>query len=263
VSLLIGDTGRVITGTLKTMNITMATPREVSLGNITLPNTEGTTNQASFTVQQSDLPTFSMNPYAVKYFACIVTSGKAGAATTTVSYRVFKNGTSITTASNSATASQYWTNTHWRWLDVAVGDTLEIRHWTNQTDAILDYCALIIYPTQVFLSNANAILKDVSISSTYNNPALTGSGLRTAIISTTSQIGFQLSNVTASQGNIMLTNSTAINFPACIQHPTLGFMRINLGDISGVQTTNVNNATTIQYQRDALPSQITFREILR
>lgn len=262
-SFLIGDNGKSIHGTFKTFNITMATPKEVSLGTLTLPNAEGSTNQVSFTIQQSDLPTFSMSPYGTKYGACIVTSGKSGATFTTVNYKVFKNGSPLTTANTTHTANQYWTQTHWRWLDVLVGDTLEVRHWANVSDANLDYCALVVYPTQLFLANPNILLKDIEISNIHNLVTLTGNGLRPLNITNTSQIGFQVSSNTTQSGALLLNTSTALTIYSAMQHQTMGFMRTNWLDLNGLATSGVSHATNISYQRNTIPSQITFREMLR
>jgi hypothetical protein len=258
-TLLLGDTGKVAYGTLKTMNIAMAAPREIALGSSILPNVEGTINQVSFTIQQTDLPTFSMDPYSVKYTAVIIASGKVGAASTNVSYRTFKNSVStFTSSTNSHTATQYWTQNHFRWFDVAIGDTIEVRLWSNQTDTTLDYCALMIYPTQLYPSKPSLFLKDVDIPNTSALTTLTGAGVRTTIINTNAQNSYYVS----STGSVGVPNATAVYFYGVMPHPTLGFLRVTNGD-TGLLTNGLTHATQINYQRSAFPAQISFREVLR
>lgn len=268
-TLLIGDMGRVAVGALKTFNISCATPREVSLGTLALPNAEGTTNQVSFTIQDTDLPTITPNPLSVKYVALILTSGKC-TTTATVSYRVFKNGTSLTTSNASGAANQFWTQNHWRWYDIAVGDVLEVRQWSNQTDTTLDYACLMIFPANIILSKIGTILKDLTYTNanTANNPTPTGAGVRGTTISNTGSIHFPigsnavlgLSSSVFAQG---VTSGTPINIPYLHSHVTGTIRVLYGGDISGLTTTGNNSATLISLQKNGIPSTVSFREVLR
>lgn len=268
-TVLWGDTGKIAYGTLKTFNIQCATPREVSLGSITLPNTEGITNQASFTVQQTDLPIITPSPVSMKYVACIITSGRCVTGAN-VNYRIFKNGSSVTTTFGATTANNYWSQNHWRWFDVQAGDVLEVRHWSNQTDTTLDYACLMIYPGNVVLSKINTILKDLTftIGTSSSTPTPTGAGVRTVLISNTGNGNFAVaSNTTIATGNglfgISVTTGTPPTFPAIVSS-SLGIFRVtNGGDASGTATTVNNHATNISIQKNGVPASISFREVLR
>lgn len=268
-TILWGDTGKNAYGPLKTFTFQCATPRETALGTLSLPNAEGTTNQVSYTVQQSDLPSVTPSPVSMKYLACIITSGKCTTAAT-INYRIFKNGTSLTTSNFGGSANQYWTNNHWRWYDIQVGDVLEVRHWSNQTDTTLDYACLMIYPATVVLSKVGTILKDLTYTNatTTSNPTPTGAGVRTISISNTGNLNWSvgsnaslgLSTATYGQG---VTSGTPLIIPFFHSHST-GTIRLNYGgDISGTVTNGANNATLISIQKNGIPATVSFREILR
>lgn len=253
-----GDTGRMVFGALKTFTFSLATPRESSLGVITLPNAEGATDQVSFTVQQSDLPTISPSPVSLKYFAMLVVSGKAGATTSTINYRILKNGTSVVTSSGSHTAGQYWTHNHWRLYDISVGDVLDVRCWSNVSDANIDYAALIIYPASVFVSKTNTILANITLGNTIL-PSLTGPSGRTTSVGT--NYGYVVTPIAT---NASITFTVATNITAMSQTSN-GFIRLNWGEptTSGTTTNTSSSATSTSYQRQNIPSSLSFREILR
>lgn len=272
-AILWGDTGKVAYGSLKTFNF-KCSMREISLGTITLPSTEGTINQISFTIQQSDLPTITPNPLSLKYTPLIISSGKCITAAT-ISYRIFKNGTSLVTSTHNGTANQYWTDSHYRWYDVgvAVGDVLEIRLWSNQTDTNVDYACLMILPSNVVLSKLNAILKDV----TYTNgttanamPKPTGLGLRTVNDDIAPGAGWfpiaKGTSIASSNGltNVSVSSGTPLVFPYLSQDSNGIFRTYYGGDVSPTVTKNGgNSATQMNIIRDGVPDSISFREILR
>jgi hypothetical protein len=239
-TVLWGDTGKVITGPLKTFTFQTATPREVSLGNITLPNAEGTTNQISFTVQQSDLPTITPNPVSMKYAVNIIASGKCVTAAN-VSFRIFKNGVSLATTNTTGTANQFWSQNHWRWYDVAVGDVLEVRIWSNQIDTTLDYSGIMIVPTNVVLSKPNTILKDLTytIGTTANQPNISGAGVRSAVVGNNQSVLIMVANVSnAGLGNtngglsVTVSSGNILTFPYIFSAP-LGVIRALVGGDGG------------------------------
>lgn len=269
-TLLLGDTGKSAYGQLKTFTLQSAVPREISLGTIVLPNAEGTTNQVSFTVQDTDLPTLTPSPVSMKYLACVIASGKCTTAAT-VSYRVIKNGTSITTSSGTGVANQYWAHSHFRWFDVVVGDTLEVRVWSNQTDTNLDYACLMIYPATIVLSKLNTILSNLTytVGTTTNFPNPTGAGLRSVAVASNANTNFCVAPNVTSTGNgtgclgILTTSGTPYIFPAMISN-SFGILRASTGGDGGSTATNsANNATTINIQKQVFPNTISFREVLR
>jgi hypothetical protein len=193
----------------------------------------------------------------MKYNACLVCSGKAGATAATPSYRVLKNGTSIIqTSGASVTASNYWSHTHWRTFDVQIGDVLEVRYWSNTTDANLDFYGLIVYPSQPVISKPNEILKDVTFSNCTNTlPAF-------STTFSTSNSGFFRINF-SSTTSATYDSGGNITIPSMIPLSPYGMFRNSLGDAAVGSTQQYVNATQRQIQRLWYPQTITFREILR
>ncbi|WP_026694073.1 hypothetical protein [Peribacillus kribbensis] len=260
--MILGDTGKQAHGPLKTFNITTATPRETAITSNLLPSAEGTANQVSYTVQNSDLPVITPNPGSMKYTVGVYVSGKAGAAATTINYRIFKNGVSIAQSNHTATAGQYWTSSHFRWADVAPGDLLEVRVWANVADATIDYSAIQIFPYLTYLAKPGSILKDVVISGTNTVINLTGAGVRSVTPPSTQGISINLSNITSARTTIS-TSGTNYLFYAMPVHPTLGMFRVEYGDNGGLSTQSNSSATDIRQFRNFLPTFISFREVLR
>lgn len=254
-TLLWGDTGKVVTGPLKKFTITPGIQREALLGTpLTLPTTEPGTSQVSFTIQTSDLPTVSSNAM-MKYNAVLYVSGKAGASAATLSYRVLKNGTSVVQSSGtSVTASNYWAHTHWRTFDVQVGDVLEVRTWSNTSDANLDFYGLIVFPSQPILYKQNTILKDLDLSGVVNTPNFT---TPTTITFTGNYYLYPYSTTASS-----LALNSAINLPSVILNATYGLFRNQYPEITA-QTAQGVHATQRQIQKVWYPTTISFREILR
>jgi hypothetical protein len=269
-SLLIGDTGKLAYGNLKIFTIQTATPREVSLGTITLPTVEGATDQISFTIQDSDLPTITPNPVSMKYVACVVASGKCVTAAT-VNYRILKNGSSVVSSNSTGVANQFWTHSHFRWFDVVVGDTLDVRMWSNQTDTNLDYACIMIYPASIVLSKINTILSNLTytLGTTTNFPLPTGSGLRSVVLANTASTNFCLIPNLTSVGNgtgclgVNTTIGTIAIIPS-VSSTSFGILRTSTGGDGGSTATNASNSSTnISIQKQAFPNTVTFREVLR
>lgn len=256
-TILWGDTGKASIGSLKTFTITPGTVRETLLGTpLILPTTEPATSQVIYTIQASDIPTIS--PIAqMKCNMTIVCSGKIGAIASIINYRVLKNGISIAQAAGtSATATQFWTHTHWRTFDVVVGDVLEVRYWAVQADVNLDFYGLLAYPSQPMPHKAGTILKDLSFLNTSNG------GSFTTITPTISGLNYYVypnnsSNYTVNHG------STAVVYPAIITPATTGLFRNANADVNGTQTVQVVNATNRTISKQTYPSTISFREVLR
>lgn len=136
-------------GSLRTFMITYATPREELLSTpITLPTTEPTDPQAVFTLQSSDFPTWNIQPYSVKYIACLYAAGRFTTAGT-LYWRMVKNGASVATGTASVSASYYYTVNAW-FLDVQSGDVLGVKLWSSVSDSNYDYKAIFVYPTRFF-----------------------------------------------------------------------------------------------------------------
>ena len=136
-------------GSKKLFTITYATPREsLESTPITLPTSEPTDPQITWTVQESDLPTFSLKPYSVKYIACVYGAGRFPTAGT-LSWRMVKNGASVNTGSSSVSAGYYYTVNAF-FFDVKAGDVLGLKLWSSVSDSNWDYKAIFCYPTRLF-----------------------------------------------------------------------------------------------------------------
>lgn len=256
-SVLTGDSGKSVAGVLKTFNFTYPIPREDLQGTPQiLPTTEPATSQCIYTIQQSDLPTITPTPKSVKWTVGIVTSGKA-ISTATPNYRILKNGASVTTAAGSSVAANnFWALTHWRWLDVQVGDVLEVRLWSTVSDTNYDYSAIFVYPTNVVLTPPNVMTKDVTIvSSNTASPSLTQG------TPSVSNFGSLCVFPTTSTFTAGLGAST-YTLPVYMPHPTQGFCKVVNGDTSA---SGVGNHATSHplYQKNSAPISISFREMLR
>jgi hypothetical protein len=258
-TVLWGDTGKVAYGALKSFTITGATPRETLLGTpLVLPTTEPASGQITWTIQSSDLPTITPNA-PMKFNASLVCGGKVGATAATISYRILLNGTSVVQSSGaSATATQFWGHTHWRTSNVQVGDTIEIRYWSNQTDTNLDFYGLIVYPSQPSIIKLGTILSPLNISSVSNGANFVSAGL--AINNTQA---FVIYPYNSNQG---VTYLVAINFNAIapsLVTAVLYKLSSGSGENASAITQQFVNATQRQYQKQWFPTTISFREILR
>jgi hypothetical protein len=129
---------------------------------VALPTSEPAEAQISYTLASGHMPVWS--PYelehvktAFMYVGGINTTG----ATVTVYYRVLKNGVSIATGSGSVATGNYYTWSHYRFLDVVAGDMLSCKLWASSADVKWDYKAVLVWPTRIgpkgcLLANATA-----------------------------------------------------------------------------------------------------------
>lgn len=270
-TILMGDTGKVALGTLKTFSFEVYMTED-ALGTLPLPNSEGSTNQVAYTIQQAHLPSVNPIPYSMKYIGVILVSGRATTACN-ISYRIFKNGVSIASASVAVASNQYWSWQHNRWYDVQVGDVLEVRMWSNQADSTMDYSCLKVYPANVVLTAPGTLMKDFTVSTTVTggtaNPNPTGLGLRTsASVSNIYSIFTQVSNAgnsTPGVGNgngcIAIGDGNWQAFP-CIMSHSLGSIRLGAGgDTASASSASATHATDLRYFRPIVPSTVTFREL--
>lgn len=258
-----GDTGRIAYGTLKTFNISLATPNETLLGTpvASLPTANPGTPQIALTIGNSDLPTITPNsPISLKYTAILYVGGKnTDAASQTINYQCYKNGVAISgaTGSLSVATNNFWTMLHTRFFDVQVGDVLGVSLWSASANMNYDYYALVVHPTQMNLSNAY-ICKDVSYGGWITAPALTkgspGNGVASNFIfylpgvsSFTTQLNGSL--------NMSVYRFTSNSFYSG---------RLTNGDNS--ITTSTSTSATLRPQSaniNRMPTTISFREILR
>jgi hypothetical protein len=265
VSLLLGETGKAAIGTLKTFNITLATPREDNLAttpaNFTsnLPTTQTLSVGATFTVQSGDLPVISPS-IDTKYAAILIVAGKnTSGGSANVTTQGFKNTVSVatSTALSSIPNNNYWTHSVYRFPDVVVGDVLNVQVWANVANVTYDYCALVIYPTQMQFSKDGTILKDFSLTNWLNPPAFT-KGVSQVANNTQNYVYY------FAGGHSLGTLGTNVTFPVipAISTASLGF-RVQNGDVTSSTGTSSNATNHPHYWRNNVPCTISFREVLR
>ncbi|MEM2263331.1 MAG: hypothetical protein QW160_03835 [Candidatus Bathyarchaeia archaeon] len=230
-------------GSLRLFTINYATPREELLSTpITLPTSEPTDPQAVFTLQSSDFPTWSVNPYSVKYIACLYAAGRFPTAGT-LYWRMVKNGASVNNGNASVSANYYYTVNAW-FLDVAPGDVLGVKLWSTVSDSNYDYKAIFVYPTRFFpfpTLNYKQIYANVKIWNT-DSPTLFPTltlGNPTPWVTNYPCQGY-IENGNATAWNLSLTGS--FSFSCYSPHATFGLWRIwyhgdaNNANAAGVQT---------------------------
>lgn len=258
-----GDTGKIVTGTLKTFNITL-NPNESlisatqNLG--TAAPTGGAAGDVSYTIKASDLPTISPTPISCQYTAHLIVTGQNNSgASGSVNYNLLKNSTAIVSNQSQASiaSANYWTQTHYR-TTVVVGDVLEIQLWGSATGFTLLYAALILYPRMPQLSNVY-ILKDVNF--TLTAPTLTATG-QTPAVAITQGWNVYPTNLT----NTAISSASSFTMPSAnfSDSSRFYFGRAFYDGVSSAGTYTQTHATNHPYYgRCDYPSQITYREILR
>lgn len=267
-SILIGDSGKVGLGPLKTMNITMANPREdnvtinpsASYFSNNLPTTQNASIGATYTIQQSDLPL--VDAMSVKYTAFIVVSGKnTNASSQNVITQGFKNGSSVgTTTTLSVPTNQVWAQTYYRFFDVVVGDILNVQIWAGGSNVTFDYMALMVFPSRIFPNRQGSVLNNVTFSNFQGTTSLVAGNPDGTTMSGSINNQAYYVMITGANTYSIITSGTQ-TFPY-LQIESVGLLRANNGDLTNGVYTNAN-ATVRNYAKLAVPQTITYRELLR
>lgn len=114
-----------------------------------LPVSEPTESQIVYTIQESDLPVSTDKTATMKFTALLYGGGKNnGASVATVSYRILKNGISVTIGNASVAANNYYTISCYQLYDVKAGDVVEIRLWATATTVDYKYKAMGVVVTR-------------------------------------------------------------------------------------------------------------------
>lgn len=257
-TVLLGDTGKVSYGTLKQTSITLPTARETTVS-LTLPTTEPGSPQISYTVQSTDVATFSGNvPQSVQNIPLIFACGRIGAAASVISYRILINGASQVQASLASTASGlYYTINFARYIQVNVGDVVTVSLWSSQADTTFVYHAFTTGWTRMQLTKTGVILKDVVYGAGASFPTLSTAP---APISAGSSQTF---TITVSTTGTTTTGATAGTFPALVQDATNAMGRQFYGDVNNIVQLNTHATNQTNYVRNFMPPSISFREVLR
>jgi len=237
---------------LKTLNITYRTPQETLLATPeTLPTTAPSTPQVSYTVAEADLPTLSFQPYKKVWVAYLVVAGRCPTSAV-VYFNILKNGTSVNTGSTSVSANYFYT-CNCSFYDVAVGDVLAVKLWSNQTDSNWDYKAYQIQVSRLILMNKPRILAPCNFAAFATQPPLT---LGSPSYST---VGLKPYHCDLEQPSI----SSATNFDILYPKDTYGMFRIYYGDYSNLNNAVTRTSSTNRpyYYRNSVPTQIQMRGV--
>lgn len=264
-----GDTGRAVFGSYKTLNMpinsveylfgtTAGAPYASAQALPTASPANGAVGDVSFTISAANLPILSSNINSVTYTAILIVAGKnTDAASQTVTYQCYKNGTSISgaTGSGAVASNTFWTFTHCRFFGVVAGDTIEVKTWATSTNVNYDYIALMIYPTRVIPTKA--LMQNVTM--TLTNPSLS-----VGVPSAAATNGFVFYPFTDLNNFNMNGTGTVQSNALALGSSSFGSMgKIWFGDNSQTSALNTHASNRPYYLRNIYPSQITFREILR
>jgi len=237
---------------LKTLNITLQTPLETLLGTPeTLPTTEPSTPQISYTVADANLPSYNIMPYVKKHVAYLIGAGKFITAGT-IYYRIKKNGASVYNGSVSVPANTYFTINGF-FYDITVGDVLELSLWSSVTNSNWDYKAFSIMVTRLILMNRQRILKPCNFSAVTAYPALTLGN--PAVYST-------YAFYTYFDNDSLIKNLTStFVFSVFSVGNTYGMFRVYMGDnLAAGGAIALTNATyRPYYYQNKVPTQIIMR----
>lgn len=257
-TVLWGDTGKIAYGSLKTTTITLPTARETPITQVTLPTTEPGIPQISYTVQASDLATFSGNiPKSVVHVPFVFATGKIGAASTIINYRILLNGVSQAQGGSvSVAAGLYYTIEQLRYIPVNVGDVITVSLWSSQADTTFNYHAFTTCYTRPQLTKPGTILKDVTYNAT-GFPTLTQAPSPIAVSTQQNFLPYPY------PGNSAGIGSGVSTFGALVQDSTYYMGRANYGDSNNNYQISSHATNQTNYPKNFMPTSISFREILR
>jgi len=215
-----------------------------------LPTSEPAEPQVSYTVQESDLPTLSMNVYSKVWVAWIIVAGYCPSAAT-VYYRMLKNGVSVASGSNSVSAGNYYTRVSY-FYDVKVGDVLGVKLWSSVADSDWRYKAYQIQVTRIIPFEKIRLLMPCSFSGVIQ-PVLT--------LGNPSYISMYwfLYHVDTLNTTVLPNVNVACLFVG----NTYGLYRLNRGDYNHSNSSVIGTSTTYypSYVCNYVPTRIVFRGV--
>lgn len=241
-----------IMSSLKILQITYQTPYENLQGTPTsLPTSEPAVSQIIYTVSVDDLPTLNMGVESKINVALMFAGGRnTDVATRTVYWRMVKNGSSVVNGSFSVSAGYYWTIILY-FIDVAVGDTLELRLWATDTAVNWDYEARQLQYSRIKLLSKYLLLHfsvasvDIQPILALGNPSYSFAGLYIFHY-------VDLSNIITS----------AFDFSPWKQSGTRGLFNLYYGDISTIVARYRTHSTYRPYYYNSyIPTEIRLRAL--
>lgn len=254
-----GSSSGLIVYPEKTINITYTAPRETVLETPeTLASSEPTTASASFTVLNSDLPTFDMALTSVKYTGTLLVGGKNNSASSkTVNYSVSKNGSVVRTGSTSVPAGYYYCLDSYNFFNINVNDVIEAKVWCDST-VDLRYKAFFIQPTRVQTEGNTKHKLITDLNFTYiNNQFSTNNTAPYGIGSCYNSTGNNLYVVRAEDYYSNFNNRGYI--PISIHDKTKGLYILDIGDYALGTILTVNSEAIYKCNKCLLPVQIKYK----
>jgi len=240
----------------KVLEITYQTPYENLQDTPTsLPTSEPTDPQISYTVAESDLPTLSMGVESKVIIALMYAGGKnTDSSSQTVYVRMLKNGSNVYYKSYSVSANYYWTARAY-FHDVAVGDTLSLKLWASSSNVNWDYEARQLQFSRVALFEKYP-LYEFKISGIQKQPQLSQGN--------PSVMGYSQLSLYYYSGD-HITTDTTINLSPWRQHATYKLFRIGEGDSSYANKILIYSRSNWRpyYFQNYVPTKIELRALRR
>jgi hypothetical protein len=198
-----------------------------------------------------------VTPYSQYWLAYLIGGGKAVTAAT-ISARMKKNGSSVATQGNSVAASTYYTYEA-LFLNCAVGDSLQMSLWSNQSDSQWDYQAYCILPTRVVMKSSLPIYVPFNFNTLTGAPALTKGN--PSVFGGSPKYWFVETEDIVPASSIIIT--AAQNFKCLHPAGTYGFGCLCIGDQSNSNGLVIHTSGSYRpyYDQDYYPTSITMREL--
>jgi hypothetical protein len=221
----------------KVLTFTYPDVQETTITPETLPTTEPTDPQIAYTVAQADLVQTSFPLFQRIEVALLNASGQVVTAAT-ISYRMTKNGVSVKTGTFTVAANYYY-RLGCYFYNVAVGDVLGIKLWSNQTNSNWDMKTFWMNVTRFIPFNKPRCLYDVNV-------AVTGTG-----------------GTSKWYHNDVFVYTYAATFTVPLWYPaaTYGMFQVSRGD--GIYSNGIESTTGAarpgRNGSNYVPSQIIFR----
>jgi len=221
----------------KILTFTYPAVQETQITPETLPTSEPTDPQIAYTIAQADLVQLSFNVFQRIEVAILNGSGQVVTAAT-ISYRMTKNGVSVKTGTFTVAANYYY-RLGCYFYNVAVGDVLGIKLWSNQADSNWDMKTFWMNVTRVIPFNKPRCLYNINV-------AVQGSG---------GTPKWYHNDV------FVYTAASAFTVPLWYPAATYGMFQISRGDSiysNGIESTT-GTTRPVRNGSNWVPSQIIFR----
>jgi hypothetical protein len=227
----------------KILTFTYPAVQETTITPETLPTTEPTNPQIAYTVADADLAQLSLGVFQRIEVAILNASGQFITAGT-LNYRMVKNGSSVKTGSFAVSANYYY-RLGCYFYNVAVGDVLGIKLWSNQADSNWDMKTFWMDVTRITPLNKPRCLYNVEVAAAVQRFSGAGGGT----------LNYYLHD------NFYSTIGTASTIPLWYPAATYGMFRVSRGDGSNPNGIESGTGATRPDRKglNYVPSQIIFR----